>query len=102
MPARSPCCVAQSTGAVSASDIDTSCRWPLLALYGGAAVWLLVSAVAALLASLSFHAPAMFADCEYSSYGRMAPVAKRRGVVVVIEPLYEMIRRLERETGGTR
>lgn len=65
-----------SAGVLSPSDIDTSCRWPLLALYGGAAVWLVVAAVAALLASLSFHAPAIFADCEYSSYGRMAPVAK--------------------------
>jgi cytochrome c oxidase cbb3-type subunit 1 len=56
-------------------SIDASCRWPLLGLYYGAAGWLVVSAVAYLLASMSFHAPAMFADCAYSSYGRMAPLA---------------------------
>lgn len=60
----------------SRSCIDASCRWPLLGLYGGAAVWLVLSAVAALLASMSFHAPDMFADCAAFSYGRMAPVAQ--------------------------
>jgi cytochrome c oxidase cbb3-type subunit 1 len=55
--------------------IDASCRWPLLGLYYGAAFWLLVASVASLIASMSFHAPAMFADCAWLSYGRMAPLA---------------------------
>ena len=60
---------------LSPGGIDASCRWPLLGLYYGAAFWLLVSAVTFLLASMSFHAPAMFADCAWFSYGRMAPLA---------------------------
>lgn len=65
-----------SSVAPSQSDIDASCRVPLLALFSGAALWLLVSAVAALLASMSFHKPDMFADCMWMSYGRILPFAK--------------------------
>jgi cytochrome c oxidase cbb3-type subunit 1 len=36
---------------------------------------LVLSALAALVASMSFHAPALFADSAWLSYGRMAPVA---------------------------
>ncbi len=60
---------------VASAPIDHSCRWPLLALYSGAALWLVISAVAYLVASMSFHAPALFADSAWMSYGRMAPVA---------------------------
>lgn len=62
--------------APSQSEIDASCRVPLLALFSGAALWLLVSAVAGLLASMSFHKPDMFADCMWMSYGRILPFAK--------------------------
>lgn len=65
----------ESTSDVSPVAIDASCRWPVLGLYYGAAVWLVLSAVAYLVASMSFHAPAMFADCAAFSYGRMAPLA---------------------------
>ena len=60
----------------SQGRIDASCRLPLLALFSGAALWLFVAAVAALLASMSFHKPAMFADCMWMSYGRIQSVAK--------------------------
>ena len=50
------------TGGVSVATIDASCRWPLLGLYYGAALWLVLSAAACLVASMSFLAPAMFAD----------------------------------------
>jgi len=66
---------AVSTDGVPSASIDRSCRWPVLGLYYGAAVWLVLSAVAYLAASMSFHAPAMFADCAWMSYGRVAPVA---------------------------
>lgn len=60
----------------SQSEIDASCRLPLLALFSGAALWLLVAAVATLLASMSFHKPDMFADKMWLSYGRILPFAK--------------------------
>ncbi|MCU0770244.1 MAG: cbb3-type cytochrome c oxidase subunit I [Verrucomicrobia bacterium] len=47
----------------------------MLGLYPGAAFWLALSAVVYLVASMSFHAPALFADYAWLSYGRMAPVA---------------------------
>lgn len=66
---------AEPESRVSTAMTDASCRWPLLGLYYGAAFWLVLSALAYLLASLSFHAPGLFADCAWLSYGRMAPVA---------------------------
>ncbi len=66
---------AESEARVPAAMTDASCRWPLLGLYSGAAFWLALSALAYLLASMSFHAPGMFAECAGLSYGRMAPVA---------------------------
>jgi len=52
-----------STAPTSLERIDSSCRLPLFALFGGAAVWLALGSVLGLLASLKFHAPAMFANC---------------------------------------
>ena len=60
----------------SQREIDASCRLPLLALFSGAALWLVVAAVATLLASMSFHKPDMFADKMWLSYGRILPFAK--------------------------
>jgi cytochrome c oxidase cbb3-type subunit 1 len=60
----------------SADEIDASCRLPLLTLFGGAALWLVLSAVGALLASMSFHKPEMFADSMWFSYGRILPASK--------------------------
>jgi cytochrome c oxidase cbb3-type subunit 1 len=57
------------------SAIDASCRVPLLALFGGAALWLLVGLVLALIASLSFHKPDMFADCSCLTYGHAQTAA---------------------------
>lgn len=60
----------------SQAEIDASCRLPLLALFTGAALWLLLGAVGAMLASMSFHKPEMFADNMWLSYGRILPAAK--------------------------
>jgi len=57
------------------SAIDASCRLPLLALFGGAALWLIVGLVLALVASLNFHMPAKFGDCPCLTYGRLQPAA---------------------------
>ncbi|MGO8766431.1 MAG: cbb3-type cytochrome c oxidase subunit I [Limisphaerales bacterium] len=55
--------------------IDASCRVPLLALFGGAALWLVVGLALALLASLNFHMPWMFGDHAWLTYGRVQPAA---------------------------
>ncbi|MGH7988911.1 MAG: cbb3-type cytochrome c oxidase subunit I [Limisphaerales bacterium] len=60
---------------VSAARIDASCRVPLLALFGGAALWLVVGLILAIIASLTFHAPQMFANCAWLTYGRVQPAA---------------------------
>ena len=60
---------------VSSSRIDTSCRLPLLALFGGAALWLIVGLVLAMIASIKFHAPAFLADCSLLTYGHVQPAA---------------------------
>jgi cytochrome c oxidase cbb3-type subunit 1 len=55
--------------------IDASCRVPLLALFGGAALWLVVGLALSIIASLTFHAPQMFADCPMLTYGHAQPAA---------------------------
>jgi len=60
----------------SQGEIDASCRLPLLTLFTGAALWLLLGAIGAMLASMNFHNPQMFADNMWFSYGRILPAAK--------------------------
>ncbi len=72
--APSPCC-ASSAAENSTARIDASCRLPLFALFGGAAFWLVVGSVFGLMASLTFHAPKMFANCAALSYGRALPLS---------------------------
>lgn len=60
---------------LSQQKIDASCRVPLLALFGGAALWLVVGLLLAVIASLTFHKPDMFADCPVLSYGHAQPAA---------------------------
>ena len=56
-------------------EIDTSCRVPLLVLFGGAAAWLVISSLLALVASLTFHMPEKFGDCPWLTYGHLQPAA---------------------------
>jgi cytochrome c oxidase cbb3-type subunit I len=56
-------------------QIDASCRVPLLVLFGGAAAWLVIASLLALVASLTFHMPAKFGDCAWLTYGRTQPAA---------------------------
>jgi cytochrome c oxidase cbb3-type subunit I len=60
----------------SQGEIDASCRLPLLTLFSGAALWLVLAAVGAMLASMSFHRPDMFADKMWLGYGRILPAAR--------------------------
>jgi cytochrome c oxidase cbb3-type subunit 1 len=60
---------------ICSSEIDASCRVPLLALFGGAALWLVLGLVLGITAMLSFHKPDMFADCSVMTYGRVQAAA---------------------------
>ncbi len=60
---------------ISVSEIDASCRVPLLALFGGAALWLVIGLALSIVASLTFHKPDMFANCAWLTYGRVQPAA---------------------------
>ena len=55
--------------------LDAPCGLPLLALSGGAALWLVVGSVLAMIASVKFHAPDFLADCPWLTYGRVQPAA---------------------------
>lgn len=57
------------------SAVDASCRVPLLALFGGAALWLIVGLALEIIASLTFHKPDLFASCPFFTYGRLLPAA---------------------------
>lgn len=60
------------TNAVSAevTHIDTTARGPLLLLVGSGLVWLVVSGLFALIASIQLHTPHFFADCSWLTHGR--------------------------------
>src|SRR5215471_12050869 len=58
-----------------ANGIDASCRVPLLALFGGAALWLVLGLVLGLAAVMTFHKPDMFADCPFLTFGRAQAAA---------------------------
>lgn len=60
---------------VGANEIDASCRVPLLALFGGAALWLVLGLVLGLAAAMSFHDPNMFANCSCLTYGHAQAAA---------------------------
>lgn len=54
---------------------DLSCRIPVLALFSGGAIWLCVSSILGLMASIKFHQPAFLADCAWLTYGRVFPAS---------------------------
>lgn len=58
-----------------ATEIDASCRVPLLALFGGAALWLVIGILLGIAAAMSFHKPDMFADCPFLTYGHAQAAA---------------------------
>src|ERR1039457_3778343 len=66
---------ADETDNLSTSAIDATCRVTLLALFGGAALWLVAGLALSLVAIMTFHKPDMFADCPLLTYGRVQPAA---------------------------
>jgi cytochrome c oxidase cbb3-type subunit 1 len=63
----------QPVSPVAPTDIDASCRLPLVVLFLCAAVWLVIGSAFALVASLKFHAPGFLADSAWLTYGRVRP-----------------------------
>ena len=58
------------------AKIDASCRVPLLALFGGAALWLVLGLAFAIIASLTFPSTRrLFAGCPCLTYGHVQAVA---------------------------
>ena len=57
------------------SEVDRSCRWPVLVLLVLGAAWLLPAGVLAMLASIKVHAPGFLAGCAHLTYGRVQPAA---------------------------
>jgi cytochrome c oxidase cbb3-type subunit 1 len=56
--------------------IDASTKWPVIAFFGAALVWLLAGGALELIASIQLHTPAFLADCEWFTHGRVAPAAQ--------------------------
>src|SRR6266576_2422598 len=61
--------------ATASGEIDASCRLPMFALVGGAALWLVMSSVLGLIASIKFHSPNFLAGSAWLSYGRVFPAS---------------------------
>lgn len=55
---------------------DTAGRWPLLLLLASGLVWLVISGVLALIASIQLHTPTFMADCEWFTHGRLTALAE--------------------------
>src|SRR5262245_11563866 len=55
--------------------IDASGRLPMFALVGGAALWLVLSSLLVLIASIKFHSPNFLAGSAWLSYGRVFPAS---------------------------
>ena len=57
------------------NGLNASLRVPLLALFSGATVWLVVGLALGLIAGIKFHAPDFLGGCPLMTYGRLAPAA---------------------------
>jgi cytochrome c oxidase cbb3-type subunit 1 len=67
-----------STGAsarLADADIDASCRLPLQVLFISAAVWGVIASLLALIASIKLHGPALLANQDWLTYGRIWPAS---------------------------
>lgn len=66
-----PSAPAPAAQVAAVSEIDFSCRLPLLVLFIGAAKWLVIGWVFELIASIKFHSPGFLADAAWLTYGRV-------------------------------
>jgi len=56
-------------------EIDASARPPLFVLFFSGAIWLVISSIFGLIASIKFHSPDFLANCAWLTYGRVYPAA---------------------------
>ena len=59
----------------SPEEINTSARLPLVVLFVSAALWLVLSSVLSLLASIKLHNPHFLASAAWLTFGRVRPAA---------------------------
>ncbi|MCX6997031.1 MAG: cbb3-type cytochrome c oxidase subunit I, partial [Kiritimatiellaeota bacterium] len=55
------------------AEVDASCRWPVMLLFGCSLAWLLIGTVFALLASWKMHSPDFFGGISWLTFGRVRP-----------------------------
>src|SRR5882757_9315521 len=57
-------------------EIDASAKWPVLAFFGSALLWLLLGGAFQLIAAIQLHTPVFFSHCAWFTHGRLAPAAQ--------------------------
>jgi cytochrome c oxidase cbb3-type subunit 1 len=62
--------------ALERSSLDAACSGAVLWFFTSAIGWLLLSTLLGLVTSLKLHVPEFLGDCQYMSYGRVAPAYK--------------------------
>ena len=58
---------------IALAEIDASCRLPLFLMFVSAAAWLVIGSAFAIISTLTFHQPNLFANCAALTYGRARP-----------------------------
>jgi cytochrome c oxidase cbb3-type subunit 1 len=58
------------------AQIDASAKWPVLAFFGSALLWLVFGGALQLAANIQLHTPTFLADCAWFTHGRLAPAAQ--------------------------
>lgn len=59
--------------AAQRSEIDASCRRPVLLFYGSAVFWLIIGTILALISSIKMHSPGFLSDAAWLTFGRVRP-----------------------------
>jgi len=70
-----PSAVIATQARVPTTEIDASCRVPVLLLFVSGAIWLLVGIFLLLLSSVKLHSPGVLADTAWLTLGRIRPAA---------------------------
>jgi cytochrome c oxidase cbb3-type subunit I len=62
--------VSTNAGPAEVTPIDSQARGPLLLLLGSGILWLVLSGVFAIIASIQLHSPQFLTDCPWLTFGR--------------------------------
>jgi len=57
-------------------EIDASAKWPVLAFFGSALIWLILGGALQLISAIQLHTPTFLADCVWFTHGRITPAAQ--------------------------